>query len=300
MKKIIFFSVVLFLLVAPAWAEVTITTTVQQVQVKDPVTGLPIMVDTDAAIIGWSSSDANRVRAFALDITLDKPAGDAAANPVIKSVTVLNAKYWVYPGQITIVDGNVTDYGTPVGDPCVYPGTLPGLDSNGVTVELGSLYVGGPNAPPTAGNLLKIVVNDNCVIKVAPNEIRGGVVMEDGSSGTIWPADKPLNLYTRADKAVWRAVGRPKCWCRGINARQCHGDADGLSQQKQNYWVFTNDLTILQGAWQIAGGPLTTPGICADYDHLPQQKANFRVFTNDLTILQQNWQKANLPDCNCP
>ena len=98
------------------------------------------------------------------------------------------------------------------------------------------------------------------------------------------------------DEAQWDLVGRPTCWCY---PRQCKGDADGLPYGKANYWVSTNDLTIMLNAWQIANGPTTEPGSCADFDRLPYGKANYRVSTNDLTILLANWQIANGPPIGC-
>lgn len=333
MKKIIF-SLVLFLLVVPALAEVTITTTIEQVEVLDPNTGDPIMVDTDTAIISWSTDPPELVRAFALDITLDKPADDADANATVDSVEVLDADYWVFPGSIDInEEGLVEDYGTPVGDPEQHADTKPGLDSNGVTIEVGSLYVGSPNAPATSGDLLKITVSDNCVLNVTPNAIRGGVVMEDGSSGTVWPGPKiwkwcyGTNLTKRVE---WRKVGRPKCWCRCKNARQCKGDCDGIGQGKgANVYVSTYDTEVFRAAYGLTEAEMTkvkpcdktvsdvdpgcTPAvanvrlICADRDHTGSGKAgDVRVSTNDTPVFRTpaadplgNYGVANLPP-NCP
>jgi hypothetical protein len=56
------------------------------------------------------SGEPNKVRAFALDITVDNGAK-------IKSISYVNPDYWVYPGSIQIVNGEVNDVGSPVCDP---------------------------------------------------------------------------------------------------------------------------------------------------------------------------------------
>jgi hypothetical protein len=112
--------------------------------------------------------------------------------------------------------------------------------------------------------------------------------------------------YTGLYFDKWLAVGSPECWCTNVNPRQCHGDADGQSQGKQQYWVSTNDLDILIAAWnkpfeQIEG--VTKKGIpliCSDFDHLPKGKNDYHVSVNDLDILIANWNTANKPDPNCP
>ena len=96
--------------------------------------------------------------------------------------------------------------------------------------------------------------------------------------------------------AQWGVVGKPCCWCY---PRQCRGDADGAPYGKSNWWVASPDLTIMTNAWQIAGGPLTTPGLCADFDRKAYGKANWRVAAPDLTVLTNNWQQANGPAGTC-
>jgi hypothetical protein len=97
-------------------------------------------------------------------------------------------------------------------------------------------------------------------------------------------------------------VGQPACW---LNARHCHGDADGKAQGEENFWVSTNDLDILIAAWnktyaEIGGQTINgVPLICADFDHAAQGSNQFRVSTNDLDILIANWQLPNQPAADC-
>jgi len=124
-----------------------------------------------------TAAGPNFVRAFALDIV----ANDAN----IVEIDSLNADYWVYPGSIYIdANGEVNDFGSPVADPCVYPGTLGGLDTNGITIEMCALFEAGVDPEPAAtGVLLRIRVDSYCPeVCVSTNATRGGVVMSDGSS----------------------------------------------------------------------------------------------------------------------
>jgi hypothetical protein len=103
-----------------------------------------------------------------------------------------------------------------------------------------------------------------------------------------------------------KILGKPMCWCGNVNPRQCHGDADGRSQGKKEYWASTDDLDVLIAAWNKPLGEIEgktvdgVPLICADFDHEAQGKKKYRVSTNDLDILIANWNIANKPDPDCP
>jgi hypothetical protein len=166
MKKLGLITAVLMVVAAPALATVNITCTADG-----------NMVTVSYAVV----SEPNKVRAFGLDIMVDSPAK-------INDVNNLNPKYWVYPGSIVIVNGEVNDVGTPVAnpyDPCTLPGqTQPGLNSGGITIEMGSLYYptgdNSPNAPGTSGTLLRFKVChvfEGCKVTIRENVIRGGVVL---------------------------------------------------------------------------------------------------------------------------
>ncbi len=102
-----------------------------------------------------------------------------------------------------------------------------------------------------------------------------------------------------AAKAEWEAVGSPDCWCASVNPRQCKGDADGLAQGDNSYWVSTADLAILLSAWNKPLEALDGNMICADFDHAAQGDNAYRVSTMDLAILLSNWQKADGPAADC-
>jgi hypothetical protein len=188
-------------------------------------------------------------------------------------------------------DGEVEDYNKPkieggvppchvpdvVGDPC---------DEAKATLITAGLAIGDITWEYSDTVLYKCVIStDPCYCHDVECGSEVNMVISDGSDCYVG----------QADYAEWTKAGRPICWCY---SRQCKGDADGLSQGKENYWVGTNDLTILRSAWQITNGPVG-PGACADFDHLTQGKENYRVSSNDLTILRTYWQMTNGPTGSC-
>jgi len=159
MKKIIL-VMALLMLAGPALAAVTIT--------ADCNYG-----DADECAIRYLAT-GNDVRAFALDITV-------SAGKII-SVDDEDPNYYVNPGSVVIVGGNIT--GSLVCDAVEYAGTKAGLNTDAITTEQGSLYVGDANSPGGAGTgssgiLFSFKVDTSCTVDVNVNPIRGGVVMED-------------------------------------------------------------------------------------------------------------------------
>ena len=299
MKKIMF-VLALLVLAVPVWAATTVEITCQTTP-----------GDPDAEI-GYIKTGDGRVRAFALNIVVTPPEGQAGT-PLILDVNCVSADYYIYPGSIQIDEnGNVTDDGSCVCDAGQYADTLPGLDSNGVTIEMGSLYddvlpLDDPdhNEPPSdSGTLLILTVDSDCCITVTENILRGGIVLEDPAAtatldlpdGNDCCVEGLACYFGMADYAQWQLVGEPECWCY---PRQCLGDADGLPFGKNNYWVAIPDLTILKSAWQKTAAQLVGNEACADFDHLPFGKNNYRVAIPDLTIMKNNWQITNGPAGTC-
>ena len=296
-KTIVALSVVM--LTAPAWAGVAITVT-----------------DLGDGMAGIDYSGTELARAFALDIAVDAGTIDAISGFAVGDD---NNGYGIFPASFSrniVVDpvtGDVSDWAvagyTPVAD-AGDPGALEGLGTNGITIEMGSLY--DTKAPPLSGRLCVITCSEPCKVTVTTNATRGNVVLEDVSEAVVDLAGATeiqiagAGGYTGPHPEEWNAVGQPDCWLSSLNPRQCHGDADGTSQGKNKFWVSTNDLDVLIASWnktfaeldgQMIGG---VPLICGDFDHLPQGKQQFRVSTNDLDILIANWQAADAPAPDCP
>ncbi|MHC4110686.1 MAG: hypothetical protein ACYSUY_06410, partial [Planctomycetota bacterium] len=208
--------------------------------------------------------------------------------------------------------GNVIDYGTALaeyGD--LASDTLPGIDSNGITIEMASLYApvgpGSANAPPDSGDLVSLKVSKETCLTISANVARAGptgVVMEDPNeivevnfTGFFCDGNHPCFEHM-PDAAEWFAVGEPLCWCY---LRQCHGDADGElggSAKTGFYAVGPADLGILINSWLVlepgfGPGIASIPnGICADFAHDQGGSVKtgfYRVGPSDLAILITNW-----------
>ncbi|MHC4325440.1 MAG: hypothetical protein ACYSUX_14340, partial [Planctomycetota bacterium] len=237
MKKIIL-ALVVVLLATPAWASVAITVT---------------DIGDGKAAIDYSGTEL--ARAFALDITVDAGVIDAISDFAVGDD---NNGYGIFPANfsrhITVdpATGEVIDWAVEGYTPVAAaddPGALGGLGTNGITIEMGSLY--DTKAPALEGRLCVITCSEPCKVTVVTNATRGNVVLEDVTEATVDLAgatDIPIGGdggYTGPHPNEWESVGSPECWVASVNARQCKGDADGTSQGLQKYWVSTNDLDVL-------------------------------------------------------
>jgi hypothetical protein len=152
MKKLVFVLTAL-LLAVPAMANVTISCS-------------QIGHSAEFKVSYNATEDGNLPRGLGLNISVDNDAN-------ITDLQTTNADYWVYPGDINIVDGNVVDQGSPV------VGTLP---TSSIIVEMGSLHyptgpeASNPNAPGLTGDLVSFKVSDDCNVTITTNSERGGVV----------------------------------------------------------------------------------------------------------------------------
>ena len=296
MRKITF-ALILAMLTSPVLADISIS-----------------VADLGGGKAAIEYSGTERARAFALDIMVDAGTIDAISDFAVGDD---NNGYGIFPANfsrhITIdpATGEVSDWAiegyTPVAD-ADDPGALGGLGTNGITIEMGSLYA--TNAPELSGTLCVITCSEACNVTVSLNATRGNVVLEDATEAVVNLPVEPtpvgavaVGSLTGPRSAQWLSVGQPACW---LNPRHCHGDADGKAQGPENYWVSTNDLDILIAAWnktyeEIGGQAINgVPLICADFDHEAQGSKQFRVSTNDLDILIANWQLTGQPAADCP
>ena len=290
------------LLAAPAWATVEITLT--------DLGGGKVEVGYDA------TSETELVRAFALNIV----ATDGNIIDINDyAIGDNNGGYGIFPGNfsrfitVNTTTGNVDNWGiagyTPVAD-AGDPDALGGLDTNGVTIEMGALYDDDP--PLDTGVLCTVTVESSASkLCVTGNAIRGNVVLEDAAEAVMDPPEVcilfdcfPSAYSTYAD---WVTYGKPKCWCSskvdplGTGDYQCDGDADGKTEGFQKYRVFTKDLGPMAAQWKkkIDGAdPVTDP--CADFDHKKEGFQKYRVFTKDLGRLVGGWKKYDATNLSKP
>ena len=273
------------------------------------------------------ATDGEKVRAFALDITVNKGKITAISDFIRGESTKEKPGYGIFPGNfgryITVNPdtGEVASWDpnqyTPVADPCD-PGALGGLGTNGITIEMGALYYptddSSPNAPPNSGTLFKLTLSEAASVSVALNEARGGVVLTNPDVAAVvdlagatsiavggGAATADLLPASHPDYAEWVAVGKPVCWAY---PRQCHGDTDGVKEGNAKtgfYYVGDQDLNVLVAAFEVKEPPfgpgiaVIKNGICADFDRHrdgSDKTGFYRVGTADLNILMANWKEA--------
>jgi len=197
------------------------------------------------------AGDTKLARAFGLNVTLNNGATFKTATAAKRGEsTAANPGYGIFPGTINIVDGAVAtddDWGSPVGVQADLPSdTLAGIGSNGVTLELGSLYSGAANAPLTAAGeiaLCTLEIEANAAtstdVVITANNGRGKVVAEDATELTV------------TFEGVTVSFSQP-----------CMGDVDN------DGWVTTDDLSLVVTA--LAATPEwyfeTTAGDVRDLD----------------------------------
>lgn len=149
-------------------------------------------------------TDGEKVRAFGLDVTLGEGTFTGISDFARGESTAASPGYGIFPakfsqfisvdpetGEVTAWD--VNDY-NPLADPCD-PGSLGGLGTSGVTIEMGALYYppadDSPNAPPNSGLLCTLSLSQGATVSVTENVVRGGIVLTD-------PAVKPTLDLTGA------------------------------------------------------------------------------------------------------
>ncbi len=138
-----------------------------------------------------ASGETGVVAAFALDITVDNGATIESIFDYKTGVsTAADPGYGIFEGSIEFggEPGEVVDWGTPIADPDSPGGTLPGLGTYGITVEMAALYnLGVPaDAPLVSDTLFKIAIDWNNAtmvnVNIALYAVRGGIVMQGGAT----------------------------------------------------------------------------------------------------------------------
>jgi hypothetical protein len=244
MKKIIF-VLTLLLLVSPALATVNLSCTSD---------------NSGVVSVYYALSDANLPRAFGLNVTLNNDAN-------IVSAGNFNPDFWVHPGSIDIntnvIPPVIDSNGSAILSSVDYPqagGLVGPPDSNGMTIEMGSLYYGSPNRPdPNTDLLFTFTVDADCNVIIAGNTALGNVVMESTAQADV--------IYTGCSVAI--VAGCPTCT----------GDVNG------DDWLKTNDISALVTILNNAGAPYRIPDTDPLYDICADVNLDQWVKTNDISAL---------------
>ena len=140
------------------------------------------------ARIQYECTAGEVVRAFALDVTVDQGIIFGISDFQVGVSKPGAVGYGIFPASFrdhaTVISGTNVTYDlnlyTPLAVPSDSPGgTLPGLNSSGVTLELGGLWDPAvPNARPAAtGILCSLHLSRAANVVVTPNVSRGGIVL---------------------------------------------------------------------------------------------------------------------------
>jgi hypothetical protein len=167
--------VAMLLIATPALATVTV----------NAVYNDPCLNGTGLVTVSYVCSGGEAVRAFALDI-------DVTGGVTIDSINDFNVGdqngYGIFPGKFRdFVNAASPNWKDPCYipiAPALDPGAKGGLGTSGITLEMGSLYVGA--APPSSGTLCVLDFNFHGAaygdLTLSKNTNRGGVVLENGTT----------------------------------------------------------------------------------------------------------------------
>ena len=316
MKRILLIVAMLLIVAAPAMATVTIGA---------KQTGY---LGCRTVEVNYVCSASEKIRAFALEVNVDSNfyiagiwdynRGESNKAPNTRAgFGIFPGKFrdWIDPANPNWSDPNYT----PVAPATDTDANGTGIGKKKIIVELGSLYVGDLNRPPSSGVLFKLIVDPNkfgvseCNLNIAVNATRGGVVKEDGN--TVVPSlpgnntikvryTKCFPCWTPYDTQYtnWTSVLEPNCWCgqyqyttTDVNWRtQCKGDSDGKGEGTYKYRVFSSDFTRMKHSYglrwtQMRANPDGNVTVCADTDHLGEGTYKYRVFNSDFDRLKASF-----------
>ena len=139
------------------------------------------------ANINYTCTAGETVRSFALDVTVDRGQIVAVTNYFRGLSTAAARGYGIFPASfrdnVTVSSGSNANWDasgyTPLAVVADNPaGTLPGLDSGGVTLEFGALWDPTVPAaiPPASGTLCSLQLNQTANVSIAANASRGGII----------------------------------------------------------------------------------------------------------------------------
>jgi hypothetical protein len=139
------------------------------------------------ASICYQCTAGETVRAFALDVRVDRGQILGVTNYFRGPSTATAQGYGIFPASfrdhITVSSGSNANWTVSGYDPLAVTadnpaGTLPGLNSSGVTLEFGAVWDPTVPAaiPPASGTLCALQLSQTANVTVTTNGVRGGII----------------------------------------------------------------------------------------------------------------------------
>ncbi len=152
-----------------------------------PAVRLFVQDTNGLARIQYECTAGEVVRAFALDVTVDRGQIIGLTNFFRGPSTAAARGYGIFPASfrdnVSVTSGTNADWNAPAYSPAAVTadnpaGTLPGLYSTGITLELGALWDPAVPAavPPSAGTLCTLLLSQAAYVTITTNAIRGGII----------------------------------------------------------------------------------------------------------------------------
>jgi len=145
-----------------------------------------VQATNGVAWLKYQCTTGEVVRAFALDVSVDNGVIFAVSDFFIGPSRADAQGYGIFPASFrdhaTVISGTNVSFDLSQYNPLAVTadnpsGTLPGLNSSGVTLELGGLWDPGVPAavPGTNGNLCALHLSRAANVSIAANTARGGI-----------------------------------------------------------------------------------------------------------------------------
>jgi hypothetical protein len=196
------------------------------------------------ANVNYQCTAGEVVRSFALDVTVDQGLILEVTNYFRGPSTAAAQGYGIFPASfrdnIPVTSGSNADWSITTYSPLAVvaddpAGTMPGLNSTGVTLELGALWDPSIAAavPPPSGTLCTLRLSQTANVTVAPNSSRGGIVA----------APKDLTLTTSFAPALVGPAILGATLLDGVLTVQFHGGELESAPRINGPWTGTGNTS---------------------------------------------------------
>ena len=139
------------------------------------------------ANINYTCTAGETVRSFALDVSVDRGQIVGVTNYFCGLSTAAATGYGIFPASfrdnVTVSSGSNANWSASGYGPLAVvaddpAGTLPGLNSSGVTLEFGALWdpTTPASIPPASGTLCALQLSQAANVSIVANASRGGII----------------------------------------------------------------------------------------------------------------------------